>query len=260
MNYYSQLRKRAKDSLRGFWLRAIVALSAWLTVSAAVNMLFKLGMVLTDVTDNTAEAYIWLLAMIVGSNLIAAPFGYGFRLLLWRRTEGEYPSVYTVFELFGSFRRLFGSLLLKTAKYVIAGLPAVIMIVPQVVYSGGNSGLPLLDGVLSVIFVGVALIGVIYAVYMYLRLFAADFVFVGEDISPFKAICRSFKLTKGKLSYIISVFFRFIPWLLLNLTGFGQLYVTPCFETVKCHLVADLIKYEQPSPVETDAVPDGGMI
>ncbi len=260
MDYYSHLQKKARGNLNGYWLRAIVAVCVYLAAEAAVNLIFQVGAVLTNAEEKAFEAYIWILVMAVASAIISAPLGLGFRLFLWRRSRGEHPSVSSVIELFCDVGRLFGSVLLETVKYIIIGLPALVLAIPLVLYSGNQRFAQLMhnSGIIMIIFVFTALIGVAYAVYMYLRLFAVDYIFVGEGLSAFKSVARAFRLTSGKVRYIIPLYLKFIPWLLLNATGFAQLFVTPYFEMAKCCIIADLIEYTPNAAAKSEVSPLGG--
>ncbi len=268
MDYYSDLKRRAKQSLGGFWTRAMIAFSAYFAINAAVTLIFQLGMTFSNVTEDTVEAYIWVLAMAVGSAIIATPIFYGYKLFLWKRASGDAPSLAVIFEMFSSAKHFFGSLLLEAVKYLIIGVPSAAMIAPSVLYSNDSAHsvqeLALHADFMLILFSVIAIIGVIYAVYMYLKLFVADYIYVGEEISPLRAIGRAFRLTQGKFWSIAPLFIKFIPWLVLNITGFAQLYVSPYFETAKCHLIADLIKYEHPvanaETVEFDYMQGGDTV
>ncbi len=245
MNYYQQLGQRAKQSLKGYWLRSMVALGVWLASVAAVSMLFQLGSALTYDEQKPITAYIWSLASILAIDFVDAPLCYGFRLFLWRRALGEQPSSRTVLELFGSAKRLFGAVFLEVVRFVITFVPAALLIAPKYVFKSFNlfAGM-LLEGVWTATLDLIALAGIAYAAYMYFRLFAADHIYIAHNsMGVVRSVLISLSATKGRVRHIIAMYVRFIPWLLLNITGFAQLYVTPYFEMAKCHFIADLIKY-----------------
>lgn len=256
MNYYCELQRRAKGHLRGYWLRAIVALCVYSALSAIVSLLFELAAMLTGLQSDRLPYYAIMLAQAVMSTIVCAPFLNGFRTVLWHRSECEEPSLSAVIELFGDAKRLMRRYLLTVLSFLITTVPAVALLAPAIIFldrraqidtQDGNAPVIILTLLGCVLLIGTALC---YYVYMTMRLFAADYIFIrDEELSAVGIIRRSFSLTRSKFKYTLALYIRFIPWMLLNLTGFAQLYVTPYFEMTRCMYIRDLIAY---SPQHSD--------
>ncbi len=265
MDYYSGLQHLARERLRSYWLRAMVALSALLAVQAIISLMCQLAIELSEIETSSPVYYACMHATVILTSVIAAPLMYGFKLFLWQRSSGDESSVAVIFTMFGSARRLFGSVLLNGVKYAVIWLPTIVFAAPALVlYNRELSIDEPIYIIAAFVLTVLALGGTVFGLYMAVRLVAADYVFVGEEIGAFAAIRRSLALTKGKFGYFLPLFFRFVPWLLLKATGFGQLFVTPYFEMAVCLYVRDLIRY---TPNEDcgdtavfDAVPDGGQL
>ncbi len=251
MNYYSELQRLARERLRGYWLRAIAALCTVLAVNSVVSLLYQISMVYMGIDENSVTYAIWYYEILIASSIISAPFSFGFERFFWIRSAGEGASVAEIFYFFGSIRRLVGSIVLQMIKFVISWLPTVLFAVPLLPIKTDLIELAYPWSMMLPVVFGVLLIcAAVYGLFMSIRLFAVDYIYIGEEVGVFRAIGRSFKLTKGRIKYVFILLIRFLPWMLLNITGFAQLYTQPYFEMTKCLFIRDMLAY---SAVEVEA-------
>ena len=234
----------ARSKLSGYWLRAIVALCVWLAVEAIVTLIFQLAMALLQI-QSLYVYYAWLLSTLLATVLIASPFMFGFKELLWQRSADGQASVSLVLVAFCSVRKVLACVALHIVKYAIIWVPVVLVCVPYAVIGLFADRMPeSVYVLLNYLFSALPIAGVVYGVYMMLRTVAVDYLFIdGDKQGVLSAIGRSFRLTKGKIKHVLSFYLKFLLWLILTVTGIAALYVTPYFEMAKCLLVRDLIKH-----------------
>lgn len=251
MNYYSSVRKVARSSLKGYWLRATVALLIWQGALAFFTFAAEIADTVTGHGTSDFVSYIITLAGMILGNIVVAPLELGFKDVMRRCVNSEQPSVAYVLKLFSSGKRLWRAYVMKTAKYIMTVLPLILLSIPDILtdMSSDIFSFPGLPGFVSDIIPWVseslAFISVIISVYMFCGFFAADFIFLeDEDVSAFQALRRSLIMSHGNRKYILGHIIRFIPWLLLSLTGFGMLYSMPYFWASSAVFVHDMCKNE----------------
>lgn len=86
------------------------------------------------------------------------------------------------------------------------------------------------------------IIVIMLPVFIQLYLTFTFYIIYDEDASGIKAMIKSFKLTKGKLLYLISLNLSFIPWFLLLLVTLGCaiFYLVPFMELTMIMVYEDL--------------------
>ena len=61
MDYYSHLQKSARECLRGYWLRIIIAYAVWQAASALASVLIQFAVAVTgnyeDLNERDKSAY-----------------------------------------------------------------------------------------------------------------------------------------------------------------------------------------------------------
>lgn len=250
MDYYSHLQKSARECLRGYWLRIIIAYAVWQAASALASVLIQFAVAVTGNYEDLAANVLITLGMSVISLLISSPLLIGFKSVIWHRCDGETPSLSLMAEPFASAKRLFGCYALRLLYYVLTALPPVLLCAPAAVYyylakDGYSVVSGAIDGIIKLCCTALCITAVWLCVMLKMRYFAADFIFVSDDsVTAVQALRRSHELTRGKSRYTFALFCRFLPWLLLNVTGFAALYVEPYYNSAFCMYTRDLIKYE----------------
>ncbi len=231
------IKKSAKNLLKGYWLRAITALTLSLAVSALVSIVAECTLVLTDTPLESTVGYAILLAAAGFGAFLSAPIMQGFRRIMWLRCEGENPSVGEVLYYFDGFKRLlkYMALYLVRALFTFGPLALIAAPVLAIVHYGNVDLLSIeltldvtFDYILALCCFVLLISGAILSAFQALRYALSNYIFIGDPNSGIMAALRtSSRICLANKGGIILLFLSFMPWFLLNATGFAQLYTTP---------------------------------
>ncbi len=226
-------KSSAKAILSGFWLRAVTTVMVILGVSSFTTIIMQIVLALTEtpVQSPIGTAFV-LFGSAVGA-LLASPIMLGFNRILWLRTKGEKPSLSQVLYLYGNPKLLFKYFALYIVKALLVAVPAVVIASPAVIITFAlegylDSAKGFLAGIMSLGMLILIFVAILLLVVQSVRYCLIDFVFINhsdKSIGFILGACSALCLKRFKL--IVSLYFSFFGWILLNATGFGQLYTTP---------------------------------
>ncbi len=252
------IKKSAKNLLKDYWLRAITALALSLAVSALVSIVAECVLVLTDTDIESAVGYAILLAATGFGAFLSAPIMQGFRRIMWLRCEGETPSVGEVLYYFGGFKRLLKYMALYLVRALFTFGPLLLIMAPvlAIAYYGNVDLLSIeltldvtFDYILALCCFVLLISGTLLSAFQALRYAISDYIFIGDPDSGILAALRaSSRICLSNKGRIILVYLSFIPWFLLNATGFAQLYTTPYFTATMARVTRALWMPEQEQP------------
>jgi len=263
-NLYKQ---SAKTILNGYWLRAVTVVMVILGVSAFPTILMQIVLALTETDAQTPIGLgLLLFATAVGS-LLASPIMLGFNRILWLRTAGEKTSLSEVLYLYGNPKLLFKYLVVYIVKGLLVAVPAGVVIAPSVVISSLSENLALdavesvggpFAAIMSLGMLALMLIGLSLFILQAVRYSLIDFAFIkhsDKSVGFILGACSKLCLKRFKL--IVSLYFSFFGWILLNATGFGRLYTTPYLNAALASAARQFIAeddYNQRIEAEAEAV------
>ena len=229
-NIYKQ---SAKTILNGYWLRSITVVMFTLGVSYFPAIIMQIVLALTETPVQSTIGTAFLLFDSAVGTLLAAPVSLGFNRILWLRTDGQAPSLSEVLYLYGNPRLLLKYLGLYILKTLIVAVPAGVVASPALIITVALEGYldsanELMVAVISLGMLALFFIATLLLVLQSVRYSLLDFVFIkhsDKSVGFILSACSKLCLKRFKL--IVSIYFSFIGWILLNATGFGQLYTTP---------------------------------
>ena len=241
------LKKSAKSLLKGYWVRSLTAVMLAVGVSSFASILIQLVLTLTQTDFQSVVGQGLLYVGTILGVFLTAPIHLGYNRILWLKTVDETPSLIDVFYLFGNFKLLFKYLALYVIKTLIIAIPAAVLTAPLFVLtmlgeemsfdilsaleSGSLASLVFSLGSILLVFAGIVLF-----VIQLVRYSVCDFVFIKHSNQSIWFILRTCSKTcVPRFKLIFSLYFSFAGWLLVAMTGIGQLYTTPYFSaTLAC--------------------------
>ena len=163
------------------------------------------------------------------SIIVVYPFSMGVTVYFMNLARSRTPKVGDVFDGY---------------KYFFKTLPYVLFSVVMSLLS--NYALELLEkrtiGSGDIFTDVLTIVIIMLPVFIQLYLTFTFYIIYDGDASGIKAMIKSFKLTKGKLMYLIALNLSFIPWVLLILVTLGCaiLYLVPFMELTMIVVYEDL--------------------
>lgn len=266
------IKKSAKNLLKDYWVRSITAVMLVIAVSATVSILAECVLSITGTELTSAIGYGILLAASAVGTFLSSPLLLGYRRILWLRSEGETPSLTEVFYYFGKAKWLFKYFGLNLVRSIIVYLPAVLLIAPVLVFiyladldtsfitqfsiSFSAADLDYMF-IIKICCLLLVVGGIILSAFMSIRYTVSDYLFIDNPDNSIKAILgTSSRLCLNCKGRIILLYLSFMPWFLLNSTGFGRLYSVPYFSAALVRLTRAFMANDLPSaPVEQPPAP-----
>ena len=216
--YYKILAKRI---LAGKALIAGIVTLFSLLLSLFINLYAKQFYTDNEILNTVISAAI--------SIVIVYPFSMGVTVYFMNLARNRNPKVGDVFDGY---------------KYFFKILPYVLFSVVMSLLS--NYALDLLEkrttGAGDIFTDILTVVIMLLPVFIQLYLTFTFYIIYDGDSSGIKAMIKSFKLTKGKLMYLIALNLSFIPWFLLILVTLGCaiLYLVPFMELTMIVVYEDL--------------------
>lgn len=199
-----EIMQQSKEALSGRWGLAIGAVVVFYIVMMGIQIIPYIGGLVQLLIEGP---------MMVGLAI--------FTLAISRKQKAEISQIFDGFKKFGY---AFASYLLVTIFVFLWCIPAVIFLVPFIIFTDVPSGYQI---ALLVVCVFISSIPVIMAIYSYSQTY---YILAAEQsIGPFDAIKKSKQIMNGNRWKFFCLGLRFIGWSLLCILtlGIGYLWLMP---------------------------------
>ncbi len=255
----AQLKRNAKESLKGKWLMAVAVTMTVLSLSLLdvifqhiLMSVFRVDAVWSMLEPTTLPHYsriagfgITVFSAVYGLFLFV-PFLMGVLRWFWENSNGKEPELNTVFYYFSSSKIFFKTVLLAFLLFLFAILGALLCFLPYVLmdlltkpqfFLLFGCAMPVwVSGLFPLIqffeIAGMVLFLCWIARYM---LFFVP-LFENEQLSAVKIVSESVKLTKGRLLRLVGFALSFVGWFLLCIFLLPAIFVIP-------YALASLVEY-----------------
>ena len=213
----AELKKQAKDTLRGRWGTAIAMVLLFEIITGALSMM-----------GNYIVGF-GTIAVLV----ITVPISYGFIGQLIKFSRNEQVGVADFFNLgFSNFKKswsIVGHTLLKLLPYIVGMILSIVLIVGSIIYTTQNENITM--------FIALVIMSYIVFFIVYILMLTKSYLYVlpeyigndTEDMTAKQIVEKSAELMKGHRMELFILELSFIGWMFLALftCGIGLLWLMP---------------------------------
>lgn len=213
----AELKKQAKDTLRGRWGTAIAMVLLFEIITGALSMM-----------GNYIVGFGTIAVLVV-----TVPISYGFIGQLIKFSRNEQVGVADFFNLgFSNFKKswsIVGHTLLKLLPYIIGMILSVVLIVGSIIYTTQNENITM--------FIALVIMSYIVFFIAYILMLTKSYLYVlpeyigndTEDMAAKQIVEKSAELMKGHRMELFILELSFFGWIFLALftCGIGLLWLMP---------------------------------
>lgn len=213
----AELKKQAKDTLRGRWGTAIAMVLLFEIITGALSMM-----------GNYIVGFGTIAVLVV-----TVPISYGFIGQLIKFSRNEQVGVADFFNLgFSNFKKswsIVGHTLLKLLPYIIGMILSVVLIVGSIIYTTQNENITM--------FIALVIMSYIVFFIAYILMLTKSYLYVlpeyigndTEDMAAKQIVEKSAELMKGHRMELFILELSFFGWMFLALftCGIGLLWLMP---------------------------------
>lgn len=231
----STIKKTAKESLKGNWVKAIIACAVVLFCYLINNSIGSIFYIIGG--DTVANVLFWILNFFMLIPVILGAIRYFWRLLCG--VADEPLSVFYYFASKGNYLKsiklafLLGIKLLLYAALLLIPYFAVSVISNVETYEFLDITIPLWTANLSNLSAFLQSIALIGTIFLTLKYYLAPMLIVADDnMDVNEAIHMSVVISKNTILDLISLSFSMLGWILLSILFIPLIYTIPLFITV----------------------------
>ncbi len=191
-----QLKRKAKDTLRGHWGNAIITLIVYVVL-------------------------IILLSLIpLGNIFIGVPLEIGLIYYFLKLAQEKHADIDYIFKPFNFYGNALLAWFLKAIIILLASLPLIIIVIFWAVDYSVNNTVPTISSIISMTIV--TLLASLLVIWVAIRLTLVYYIVCDyPSYAADKAIGLSFKAMKGKEWKLVGLYLSFIGWWLLIIPTLG---------------------------------------
>lgn len=237
------IKKQATNRLKENLAKAISLVLICLLASLCVKIIDEIFVLLLDtvfINDSfqlvlSRNTIISSILTLIISLLLLSPLFLNVKKW-YMALKDTNPPIAQALNVFGSLKLYTQAVWFSFVKNIALAIMFFLLLTPAILMASvlkaqldnTNFVLDLMFGVLFIAMIVFTILASLYAIYVALGFFYADYIFLsGKTTNPFKAISLSFKMSKYHRGRLVALFLSLFPYLLLCLFIVPIVFVVP---------------------------------